>query len=93
MLIPLLLFWGFALPQDLPSPPQPPAVFVAAADIDATMRQSIANNTLDTRVALAAGARGTVRVGIVHRTTQEPNLRGIATHGLDERRIEKIAIE
>ena len=73
MLIPVLLFWGFALPQDPPPPaPKPPATFVGAAAIESTMRQSIANNTLDTRVALAAGARGTVRVGIVHRTTQEP---------------------
>ena len=72
MLIPLLLFWGCALPQEPIPPAKPPATFVAAADIDATMRQSIANNTLDTRVALAAGARGTVRVGIVHRQTQEP---------------------
>ena len=73
MLIPLLLLvWGFALPQEPAPTPTPPATFVAAAEIDATLRQSIANNTLDTRVALAAGARGTVRVGIVHRKTQEP---------------------
>lgn len=77
MLIPLLLFWGLALPQHLPPPPpppppKPPAVFVGAAAIDDRLRQSIANNTLDTRVALAAGARGTVRVGIVHRSREEP---------------------
>lgn len=72
MLVPLLLVWGFALPQEPAPPPKPPATFVAAAEIDATLRQSIANNTLDTRVALAAGARGIVRVGIVHRKTQEP---------------------
>ena len=76
MLIPLLLVWGFALPQEPPPqpppPPKPPATFVGAAAIESTMRQSITNNTLDTRVALAAGARGTVRVGIVHRATQEP---------------------
>ena len=73
MLIPLLLFWGCALPQaPPPQAPPPPATFVAAAAVDSTLRQSIANNTLDTRVALAAGARGTVRVGIVHRTIQEP---------------------
>ena len=72
MLIPLLIVWGFALLQEPAPTPKPPATFVAAAEIDATLRQSIANNTLDTRVALAAGARGIVRVGIVHRKTQEP---------------------
>ena len=72
MVIPLLLFWGFALPQDPAPAPRPPATFVAAAEIESTLRESIANNTLDKRVALAAGARGTVRVGIVHRTVQEP---------------------
>ena len=80
MMILIALLWGFtqaqtpaspAIPQATP-PPTPPATFVAAADIESTMRQSIANNTLDKRVAMAAGARGTVRVGIVHRTTQEP---------------------
>ena len=36
------------------------------------MRESITNNTLDKRVALAPGGRGPVRGGIVHRSTQEP---------------------
>ena len=72
MLIPFLLLWGFASPQAPASTPKPPATFVAAAEIESTLRESIANNTLDKRVALAAGARGIVRVGIVHRTKQEP---------------------
>lgn len=76
MLTLIALFWGFTLAQEPTSPATrpatPPATFVGAAEIESTMRQSIANNTLDKRVALAAGARGTVRVGIVHRTTQEP---------------------
>jgi hypothetical protein len=65
MLILTTVFWGFMLAQA-------PAIFVASAEIESTMRQSIANNTLDKRVAMAPGARGTVRVGIVHRTVQEP---------------------
>ena len=72
MLILLTTLLGLSLAQE-PAPPIPqPATFVGAADIESTLHQSVANNTLDTRVALAAGARGTVRVGIVHRTTQEP---------------------
>ena len=72
MLILISLFWGFTQAQQPTSSAPPPATFVGAAEIEATMRQSIANNTLDKRVALAPGGRGTVRVGIVHRTTQEP---------------------
>ena len=80
MMLLIALLWGFAQAQTPASPaapqaaplPTPPATFVAAADIESTMKQSIANNTLDKRVGMAAGARGTVRVGIVHRTTQEP---------------------
>ena len=75
MLILVVLFFGFAQAQEparAAAPPPPPATFVGAAEIESTLRQSIANNTLDKRVALAAGARGVVRVGIVHRSTQEP---------------------
>jgi mannose-6-phosphate isomerase-like protein (cupin superfamily) len=72
MLILIALFWGLMLAKAPTPPATPPATFVGAAEIESTMRQSIANNTLDKRVALAPGARGTVRVGIVHRTSQEP---------------------
>ena len=72
MLILHTLLWGFLLAQEPARPATPPATFVGAAEIESTMRESIANNTLDKRVALAPGARGTVRVGIVHRKTQEP---------------------
>ena len=72
MLMPMMLFWGFALAQPPAPPPPPPATFVGAAEIESTLRESIRNNTLDQRVALAPGARGIVRVGIVHRSTQEP---------------------
>ena len=69
MLIPMTLFWGVMLAQ---ATAPPPATFVGAAEIESTMRESIANNTLDTRGALAPGPRGIVRGGIVHRSTQEP---------------------
>ena len=73
MLIPVAVWWVLTLAQSVvPVPAPPPATFVGAAEIDATLRASIANNTLDTRVALAPGTRGIVRVGIVHRSTQEP---------------------
>jgi mannose-6-phosphate isomerase-like protein (cupin superfamily) len=76
MLILVALFLGFAQSQEparVAAPPAPPpATFIGAAEIDATLRESIAKNTLDKRVALAPGARGIVRVGIVHRSTQEP---------------------
>lgn len=77
MLTPMLLV-GFMLAQaPVPAVPPaaaapPPATFVGSAEIEATMRESIANNTLDKRVALAPGPRGITRVGIVRRTVQEP---------------------
>ena len=69
MLMPMMLFWGVMLAQ---AAAPPPATFVGAGEIEATMRESIANNTLDKRVAMAPGPRGIVRVGVVHRSTQEP---------------------
>jgi mannose-6-phosphate isomerase-like protein (cupin superfamily) len=68
------IFWVLVLaqaPAQVRLPP-PPATFIGSAEIESTLQQSIANNTLDTRVALAPGPRGTVRVGIVHRSKQEP---------------------
>ncbi len=44
---------------------------IAAADIDATMRASIATKNLDTKISETAVKGGIVRVGIVHRTSAE----------------------
>jgi mannose-6-phosphate isomerase-like protein (cupin superfamily) len=74
MMMTIGLFWMLALAQE-PSqavPPPPPATFIGGAEIESTLKESIANNTLDKRVALAPGPRGIVRVGIVHRSKQEP---------------------
>ena len=60
------LFLSSMLAQDLPQ-----ATVISAADIDATMRASIANNTLDTKVRETPVKGGIVRVGIVHRTSAE----------------------
>jgi len=49
-----------------------PAAFVDAADIEATMRKSIADNILDTKVKEQVVKGGIVRVGIVHRERPEP---------------------
>ena len=74
MMMTSAIFWALALAQ-APSQatlPAPPATFIGSAEIESTLRESIANNTLDKRVALAPGPRGIVRVGIVHRSKQEP---------------------
>lgn len=44
---------------------------ISAADIEATMRASIATNKLDTKVKETPVKGGIVRVGIVHRTSAE----------------------
>jgi len=49
-----------------------PAVVVSAETVDGTLRQSIANNTLDKKMAETSTHGGIVRVGIVHRTAPEP---------------------
>lgn len=49
-----------------------PAVVVSAETVDSTLRQSIANNTLDKKMAETVTHGGIIRVGIVHRTTPEP---------------------
>jgi len=74
MMMTIALVWALALAQAplQAAPPPPPATFIGSAEIESTLRESIANNTLDTRVALAPGPRGIVRVGIVHRSKQEP---------------------
>lgn len=49
----------------------PPAVVVNAATLDATMRQSAADNTLDIKVAETAVRGGIVRTGVIYRTRPE----------------------
>ena len=44
---------------------------IAAADIDTTMRASVATKKLDTKISETAVKGGIVRVGIVHRTSAE----------------------
>ena len=60
------LFSSLMLAQD----PSQGSVIVAA-DIDATMRASIATKKLDTKISETAVKGGIVRVGIVHRTSAE----------------------
>lgn len=60
------LFSSLMLAQD---PPQ--GSVIAAADIDATMRASIATKKLDTKINETPVKGGIVRVGIVHRTSAE----------------------
>jgi mannose-6-phosphate isomerase-like protein (cupin superfamily) len=56
-----------------PAPATPaPAAIVTAETVDATMRASIANNTLDTKMNETPVKGGIVRVGLVHRTKPEP---------------------
>lgn len=52
--------------------PVPPAIVVSAETVDGTLKQSIANNTLDKKMAETPTKGGIVRVGIVHRTAPEP---------------------
>jgi hypothetical protein len=47
------------------------AAYVSAADLESTMRQSIANNTLDKKVNETPVKGGLIRVWIVHRTSPE----------------------
>lgn len=47
------------------------ATVISAADIEATMKTSIANNTLDKKIRETSVKGGIVRVGIVHRTNAE----------------------
>ncbi len=51
---------------------RPPAAYVDAADIDATIRRSIAGNLLDTKIEEQAVKGGVLRVGVVHRAAPEP---------------------
>jgi mannose-6-phosphate isomerase-like protein (cupin superfamily) len=49
-----------------------PAAVVSAETIEATMKQSIANNTLDKKINETPIKGGIFRVGVVHRTNPEP---------------------
>ena len=47
------------------------ATIISAADIEATMKASVANHTLDKKIRETPVKGGIVRVGIVHRTNAE----------------------
>jgi mannose-6-phosphate isomerase-like protein (cupin superfamily) len=66
MLIPIALSWALLLAQN-------PATgsFVSAADIASTMKHSVENNVLDTKVNETAVRGGLIRVGVVHRKNAE----------------------
>ena len=55
-----------------PAPAPAPAAVVSAETVDATLRASIANNTLDKKMNETPVKGGIVRIGIVHRTKPEP---------------------
>ena len=54
------------------TPAPAPAAVVSAETVDATLRASIANNTLDKKMNETPVKGGIVRIGIVHRTKPEP---------------------
>jgi len=60
----------------------PPAVIVNASELGATMRQSAANNTLDTKVAETPVKGGLIRVGIIYR--ERPETRALIHQELTE---------
>jgi mannose-6-phosphate isomerase-like protein (cupin superfamily) len=73
-----LLAWSVAalvpasgLGAQVPAVPPAPATIVSSVELDATMRRSVANNTLDTKVAETPVEGGLIRVGIIHRTRAE----------------------
>ena len=59
------------LSAQVPSVPPPPAVIVPAGQVNATISQSTANNTLDTKMAETRVEGGIVRVGVIYRTRPE----------------------
>ena len=69
MMLMMSLFLGM-LAQAATSGPAP-AVVVSAETIEATMKQSIANNKLDTKMNETPVKGGIFRVGVVHRTAPE----------------------
>ena len=74
MVMTLSLFWTMMFAQAaVPAPATPaPAAVVSADTVDSTMKASIANNTLDTKMVETAVKGGIVRIGIVHRVKPEP---------------------
>lgn len=66
----LALLGGLTLPQE-PVKPTTGASVISAADIEATMKTSIANNTLDRKIKETPVKGGLIRVGIVHRKNAE----------------------
>lgn len=74
MLMLLALLAGMPLTQEPPpavGPSQAGASIISAADIESTMKTSIANKTLDKKIRETPVKGGIVRVGIVHRTDAE----------------------
>ena len=61
-----------AIPALAQTPAPSPAAVVSAETVDATLRASIANNTLDKKMNETPVKGGIVRIGIVHRTKPEP---------------------
>jgi mannose-6-phosphate isomerase-like protein (cupin superfamily) len=70
MLLITSLAWIILLGQAAASLPAPAAV-VTAETVEATMKASIANNTLDTKMNETPVKGGIFRVGVVHRTAPE----------------------
>ena len=70
MLMLISFAWSFMLAQAAAQAPAAAAV-VSAETIETTTKQSIANNTLDTKMNETAVKGGIVRVGVVHRTAPE----------------------
>jgi len=71
------LFLGVTAPPVLAQTPAPraasaPAIVVGIDVVNSTLQQSIANNTLDKKMAETPTRGGIVRIGIVHRTKPEP---------------------
>ena len=70
MLMMITLLAGLMLSQE---PSQ--ATVISAADLDRTMRESVAKNTLDKKVRETPVKGGIVRVGVVHRTSAEARVK------------------
>jgi mannose-6-phosphate isomerase-like protein (cupin superfamily) len=71
MLIPTSLCWMLLLAQNPAAAPATSASVVPASQIESTMKHSVENNILDTRMNETAVKGGIVRVGIVHRQNAE----------------------
>ena len=71
MIVTISLFWGLMAAQAVTFAPAP-ATVVSAKTIEATMKQSIATNKLDTKMNQTPVKGGIFRVGVVHRIAPEP---------------------